>query len=471
MKAVSGVPSARTFTAFAFIATAALILLGSCSEPPPPGPNIIIVVLDTVRVDRTGAGGARSVTPTLDALGEEGAVFTRACANGPWTVPSHASIFSGLLPSSHRCTSRRFAFLPGSPTFAELLADRGYETVAFFSNPWLSDRLTGMLVGFDERFSEVGQGMEILNSTDQGGARTLANIARWLDARRGDQPFLVFVNFLEAHLPYDPPDKYREAYLTDEPEGFVVTTEWAQRYNARVQTATSEQLARAARFYDGDVNTSDRCLGQLLEQLMEHGLYDDTVIIVTSDHGENLGDHGFLDHQFGVFETLVDVPLVVRAPGLVEPGRRSDPVMLSDIYDTVLEIGGVTDGPETPHSRSLVAGPIEASRPQIAEYAGANHELLEYLGGLNPSLDLTRYRTAYAKARIDDLELTIGSDGSVELYDLARDPGRTSNIAGANPDAVSALRAVIPEVDWGEPEDSEIDAELRDRLRSLGYVQ
>lgn len=452
------------------VVSAAVLLLASCAEPP-AGPNIVIVVLDTVRLDRTGAGGGTSVTPTLDALGEEGIVFTRAWANGPWTVPSHASIFTGLLPSSHQCTSRRFAFLPGSPTFAELLSENGYETAAFFSNPWLSDRLTGMLVGFDARYSETGEGAEILNSTDQGGARTLANVGRWLSERRDDRPFLAFVNFLEAHLPYDPPADYRAEFLADAPPGFVVTTGWAQRHNARAAMATTAELERAARFYDGDVNTSDRYLGELLRQLRKHGLYEDAVIIVTSDHGENLGDHGFLDHQFGLFETLIEVPLVVRVPGTAQPGWSSAPVMLTDIYDTVVELAGVSDVPETPHSRSLLSGSFEPARPQIAEYAGANHELIKHLGNLNPALDLTRYQTAFAKVRIEGLELTVGTDGSLELYDLEADPGRTKNRAGSDPGAVEALRAVLPQGEWGESTDAEIDEEMRDQLRSLGYIE
>ncbi len=470
MRAVRRRWGIRVGGVFTVVVSVALLLLASCAEPP-GGPNIVVVVLDTVRIDRTGAGDGASATPALDALGEEGLVFTRAWANGPWTVPSHASIFTGLLPSSHQCTSRRFAFLPGSPTFAELLSEKGYETAAFFSNPWLSDRLTGMLVGFEERFSETGEGAEILSSTDQGGARTLANFTRWLSERRDDRPFLVFVNFLEAHLPYDPPDDYRAEFLADAPPGFVVTTDWAQRHNARAAMATDAEIERAARFYDGDVNTSDRYLGEVLRQLRQRGLYEDTVIIVTSDHGENLGDHGFLDHQFGVFETLIEVPLVVRAPGTGRTGWSDAPVMLSDIYDTVVDLAGVAGAPETPHSRSLLSDPFELARPQIAEYAGANHELVKHLGNLNPTLDLTRYRTAFAKVRVENLELTVGTDGSIELYDLEGDPGRTVNRAGSDPDAVAALRAILPVGEWGEPENARIDEEMRDQLRSLGYIE
>jgi arylsulfatase A-like enzyme len=456
--------------ALAVLAGAAL--LASCSRGSHKRPpDIVIVVLDTVRSDRTALGGERSVTPTLDRLGEESTVFTRAWANGPWTVPSHASIFSGLLPSYHRCTSRRIPFLPGSPTFAELLSARGYETVAFYSNPWLSDRLTGMLIGFEERFDESGNSDEILKAVDQGGGRTLANVSRWLDGRRDDRPLLMFVNFLEAHLPYDPPSDYRETFLRDIPREYVVTTDWAHEFNARVRSADAAERARVARLYDGDVNTSDRCLAELIKKLDEHGLYENAVIIVTSDHGENLGEHGFLDHQFGVFETLIDVPLVVRAPGRLAAGHRDDPVMLTDIYDTVLELAGVEDGPQTPHSRSLLSTPADRRRPQIAEYDGANRKLLEHLKDLNPSLDLSRYATAYAKVRVDSLELVLGSDGSVELHDLVKDPGRKRNIAASDPGAVGALRVLLPAQTWGEPIDTEIDAETREQLESLGYIQ
>ncbi len=455
----------------ALCASALLLLAASCARQERPGPNIVIVVLDTVRLDRTGVAGGASVTPDLDALGREGTVFTRAWANGPWTVPSHASIFSGMLPSSHRCTGRQFAFVPGEPTFAELLSGRGYETAAFFSNPWLSDRLTGMLEGFDVRYSETGPGAQILNEADQGGARTLANAAAWLREREDDRPFVMFVNLLEAHLPYDPPEDYRAQFLADAPRGHVVSTTWAQRVNARVEEPTLEELELASRFYDGDTNLSDRYLGELLGVLRESGYYDDAVIIVTSDHGENLGDHGYMDHQFGVFETLIEVPLVVRSPDLLHPGRRDDPVMLTDIYDTVLDLGSVVERPETPHSRSLLDGPFEQDRPQIAEYTGANHELLSYMASLNPSLDLAPYRTAFAKVRVGDRELTVGSDGSLELFDLSVDPERTNDLAGAEPEGVARLRSLLPAGEWGEPVDAVIDPATRDQLRSLGYVE
>ncbi len=461
----------RIATAAALAVFTAMVLAVSCSRRP-ERPNIVIVVLDTVRLDYTGAGGASGeFTPAVDELAREGTVFTRAWSNAPWTVPSHASMFSGLLPSSHKCTGRNFSFLTEAPTFAELLRDAGYETAAFFSNPWLTDKLTGMLRGFDTRYAESGRGTEILTRSDQGGGRAVTNVSAWLKQRDRRRPFLMFVNLLEAHLPYDPPSDYRAARLSDIPRDYVVTTDVAHELNAGLLDADSLDFERVGRMYGGDVNTADRYLGEIVRLLKENGLYDDAVVIVTSDHGENLGDHGYMDHQFGVWPSLIDVPLVIRAPGRLPPGTRDDPVMLTDIYDTVLDAAGIGDGPETPHSRSLFGEPALPSRPQIAEYTGANPELIKHLKRLNPSHDTGRQEAAFAKVRIDSLEFTVSSDGTEELYDLKHDPGRTVNLAPANPAIVGTLLDVLPAVRRADGVEAEIDPEMREWLRSLGYIR
>jgi len=458
-------------TAIGLAAFAGIVLTVSCSHEP-KRPNIVIVVLDTVRLDYTGPGGTGAdLTPALDKLAEEGTVFTRAWSNAPWTPPSHASMFSGLLPSSHRCTGRNYDFLSGEPTFAELLGESGYETIAFFSNPCLTDRMTGMLRGFETRHVEAGRGTEILARVDQGGGRTVENISTWLGGRSDERPFLMFVNLLEAHLPFHPPVDYRQARLPDIPRDYMVTTSMAHELNAGLHADGSIDFDRVGRLYGGDVNTADRYLGEVVRLLKESGVYEDAVVVVTSDHGENLGDHGFMAHQFGVFPSLIDVPLVVRAPELLPPGARDDPVMLTDIYDTVLDAAGIDSGPETPHSRSLFDGPAAASRPQIAEYAGANPALVKHLRYLNPAHDTTRQEAAFAKVRIDSLELTVGSDGSEELYDLKNDPGREVNLAPSNPAVVSTLLEVLPSMRRTDGVEIEIDEEMREWLRSLGYIR
>jgi len=428
--------------------------------------------MDTVRRDYTGIGGMRpSPTPTLDRVASHGTVFTDVWATGPWTVPSHASIFSGLLPSSHQCTGLSNRFDVASPTFAEVAVETGYEAVAFYSNPWLTDRLTGMLRGFEQHCSEPEDSRDIFSRGDQGGPETMANVEAWLERRDRSRPFLLFVNFLEPHLPYDPPEAYRRKYMSDVPLNERFETAWALEFNAGMIPAEQIDFERTARLYAGDVSAADAYAGRVLELVREHVGDDDTVIMITSDHGENLGDHGYMDHQFGVFETLVEVPLVVSAPGRLEHGTRDDPVMLTDIYDTVLDLVGAEDGPDTPHSRSLLGPPAEDDRALLSEYAGANESLIRALKNLNPELDTTREEMAFSKIRLGALEYTVASDGSESLYNLERDPGRKDDISKAHPEITDVMLQLMPAIDVAESGSFEIDEEMREWLRSLGYVQ
>ena len=429
-------------------------------------------MLDTVRRDYTGIDGRTpSPTPFLDEMAAKGTVFTDVWANGPWTVPSHASIFSGLLPSRHRCTGYDYRFHSVGPTFAELLCEAGYEAVAFYSNPWLTDGLTGMLRGFEQHCVKPVGRPDIFNRGDQGGPRTVENVKSWLNGRDRSRPFLLFANFLEPHLPYDPTDAYRREHLTELPPDEVFETERALAFNARVVSPESIDFARAARLYAGDVHSADHYMGELIRMVTDHAGDEETIFILTSDHGENIGDHGYMDHQFGVFGTLIEVPLVVSAPGRLPAGTRDDPVMLSDLYDTILDFAGVEDGPVTPHSRSLLEPPAHPDRPLIAEYTGATAALLGALTKLNPGLDTTRVELAFSKVRSGAWEYTIASDGDEALYNVESDPARESNVAASHPEITSLMLELMPIVSSVAGEELEVDEEMREWLRSLGYVQ
>ncbi|MFH1502751.1 MAG: sulfatase [Candidatus Eisenbacteria bacterium] len=453
---------------------AALALVAGCARAPERPPNVVIVVLDTVRDDYAGERGTgASVTPNLDALALKGTTFTHAWATAPWTPPSHVSIFTGLLPSEHGCTGRNPRFADGIPTAAEILGSVGYETAAFYSNPWLTDQMTGMMRGFETQViagPNDARQVGLLSTRAQGGPETVRNVSEWLSRRDEGRPFLLFVNLLEAHLPYAPPPDYRASHPAELPPDDVVTARWAQEFNAGLHAPGEVDWERVEYLYAGDVATSDRLLGWLLELLEEQGFTDDTVVIVTSDHGENLGDHGFVDHQFGVFETLLAVPLVVRAPGRLEPGERSDPVMLTDIFATTLELAHVDLEGAPEHSRSLLWQPGPADRPLIAEYGGANEPLLETLAGLNPALDVGPLTPAYGTVRVGNLRLTVGSDGSVALHDLSSDPTQMTNVAADRPDDVEALLEHIPMLSNRSGQAPEIDERMREWLRALGYV-
>ncbi len=286
----------------------------------------------------------------------------------------------------------------------------------------------------------------------------------------GDRPFFMFVNILEAHLPYDPPADYREAHLADLAEEDFVGTRWANEVNAGLHGSEQIDWKRVRRLYAGDVAEGDRLLGEIVEKLRSLGLYEDAVVIVTSDHGENLGDHGYTDHQFGVFETLLAVPLVVRAPGRLAPGTRHDPVMLTDLYATVLDAAGVNDQPAPEHSRSILGPAAHPDRPLIAEYAGPPDILLKRLADINPGLDTRRLATAHSTVRIGPLRLTMSSDGKVALFDVSQDPGESRSLAESEPEKVNTMARLIPSVRSGPEADAKVDEKMAEWLRSLGYM-
>ena len=452
------------------------LLVGCDSEPPP---NIVLVVLDTVRDDHTGleAGRPASRTPTLDRLAEDATVFTHAFANAPWTPPSHASMFTGMLPSGHGCTHRYPKLDPGLPTLARLLDEAGWQTGAFSSNPWLSIRTTGLCRDFGfHREAPPRGGLQGDSGTwrgDQGGRGTNYNFFKWLESRESDEPFFVFLNFLEAHDPYDPAPAVREQYLRGLPADDHVPSNWIVEHQAGLHPPGSVDWQRVGALYGGDVRTTDAFLAGVVRNLQRFDAWENTVLIVASDHGENLGEHDLVSHQFSVHESLLAVPLVVRAPGRLPPGRRNDPVMLSDLFATILELAGVPAPAPTPFSRSLLGEAFAANRPLVAEYGRPGRNLLEVLHNLNPEMDRDRLDRGLRTVRLGNLRLTVADGGKRQLHDLAVDPGQQHDLAAQRPDDAAALDALLDGLLAGaEMREGTvtIDEATRQQLRSLGYV-
>jgi arylsulfatase A-like enzyme len=455
-----------------------------CSRAPEK-PHIVFVVLDTVRRDVTGLSDRpapwselrHSLTPNFDRLAGESVAFTNAWSVAPWTVPSHASMFTGLLPSQHLCTFKHTRLFPTHPTFADILFEDGYETAAFFSNPWLADRTTGLLRGFTaKREAAVGSLSQLTSRAgDQGGLQIMRNVDNWLKERDGRKPALIFVNYLEAHLPYDPPASYRNRYLNQPERNARVSIEWGHQYNAGLHNPGEADWARIRRLYGADVWSADVFLGQLRDSLIEAGIWDNAYVIVVSDHGENLGEAGMFEHQFSLRETLLAVPLLLKYPeGMTPPARRDDPVMLTDLFGTVLEAAEQSLETLPPHSRSLLGEPAAADRPLIAQYSGPSQGLLGLLQGLNPELDVSRLKLALSGIRQENLRLTVEGDNTMILNDMSRDPGQRLDISGEFPDDVKRLKALLDVLADAqmlqELEDVEMDEATRKQLESLGYV-
>lgn len=403
---------------------AALVLgaLAACGRAPAkPLPTVILVSLDTVRADNLSCyGGPAGATPNLDAFAAGADRYGTARSTSPWTLPSHASLFTGLYPFEHGAQSflpgeghrgdNVFALAPRIETLAEALGARGYATAGIVSNSVYLRPGLGLEQGFDTWDVRREEGHAV---TD----RALAWLARTQDTGR---PRFLFVNYMDAHRPYatgDPEDRCNER-LDALVERVMVGGEEPGELGDEVRALHQKAVARL-----------DQHVGRLLHDMRAMGVFEDALVIVTSDHGEAFGAHGVVEHSKDVYEDLVRVPLLVKAPGqelgtVVEAAASG--VDVAGLVAEVLERAGAQEltplFPRRPGQHPLVA---ENSYSRL--------------------LDLARYGDRFHRMRraVYDgpLKLVIDSRGEHELYDLAQDPGETRDLAPERPGEVARLVA------------------------------
>src|SRR5262245_14300798 len=352
-------------------------------------PNVVLIVMDTVRVDALSCyGNPRKTTPNLDRLAARSLVFDQASATAPWTLPSHASLFTGLYTPQHRVDRTRPLLADGLTTLAEVFGAAGYQSAGFSNNPWVGLN-TNFHQGFDlfQGMWRGAQGVERLAAVriledlkDYRGRpptqaeRTNHRIRWWLDeVRRPAVPFFLFVNYIDPHFPYRPPEPYRSRFLRPE------NRDAASRISTRAIRSLPPPMDLAPTLrgalrdlYEGEVASLDAQIGRLIDDLGKRSLADDTIVVLTSDHGENLGDHKLLFHEFSVNETLLRVPLILHYPRKVAPGRVATPVSLSDVYPTLVNLAGLSPtaapgflGRDLLAASSTPAGPVSRI---LAEY-------------------------------------------------------------------------------------------------------
>ena len=466
--------------------------------PAPPGaPDVVVVVLDTVRADHTSAYGyARPTTPTLDALAASGALFLDATAPATWSLPSHASLFTGLFTSGHGAHDEHKFLDPGPPTLAEVLAAHGWDTRCFTANAWISDGL-GLTRGFAWqdgawREANIAHGFQFVyrlldrlgwRAPDKGGRDVVRHFEDWLATRPADgPPAFAFLNFIEAHFPYHMlPDEYLGRFTT-------VPLAALRRLSLRLMAAQfgagavdpAEAAAPAAAMYDAGILYADHLLGGVVEALRRRGALDRTILVVLADHGELLGEHGEFGHGRSLYEAGLRVPLLVRYPPRVPAGARvATPVSTVGVYATVLDLAGLAP-PAPVHVGSLlpVLQGTDRAGPVVAEQFVA---MLGSAPGAGPEDPLMRRERRYRAYREGRWKLVEASDGAAWVFDLAADPGETRDRSGDEPARASDLRAHLatataalglPSLDTlaarGAPV---LEPAARARLRALGYVE
>jgi arylsulfatase A-like enzyme/Flp pilus assembly protein TadD len=389
-----------------------------------------VITLDTTRADRLGCYGFRpAVTPHIDALADEGVLFERATAAVPLTFPSHSSIFTGLVPPHHGVRDNGGFFLDdGKVTLAERLQEAGWTTGAFIAAYVLESRW-GLAQGFDEysdRFQLSKYKVVSLGTVQKRGDEVMDDALRWMERVR-DRKFFAWVHLYDPHAPYDPPEPFASQF-----EGQP---------------------------YLGEIAYVDQVVGRLTAWLRGRGLMDRTVVVLTADHGESLGDHGEAAHAYFIYGATTHVPLIVRTPW-GRHGRSAAQVSSVDIMPTVLDLVGLSPQPGI-DGRSLAQAVLDPSAP-LGHVAYSETYFPRYHFGWQHLRALRDGRYAYVEAP------------EPELYDLAADPAETRNIYKAYSQRAEELRVKLEALaaarEDSAPTRQTMDPETLQRLAALGYV-
>jgi choline-sulfatase len=400
------------------------------------GFNLLFVTLDTVRADHLGCYGyAAARTPNLDALAGAGLRFGQAIAPAPLTMPSHATMMTGLEPPTHGVRDNGFRLAEDQTTLAEILTAQGYATAAFIGS-FILDKRFGLAQGF-ETYDEVSTPRDGANGPARNAdancrpAVAVTNPAlRWLNSlSRSGRPFFAWIHYFDAHFPYTPPREFAQQF-PDQP-------------------------------YDGEIAYVDAQVGRVLELLQRNGAYQRTLIVIVGDHGEGLNEHGEPTHAYLIYDSTMRVPLILHNPALFgAPQVIEDRVVsLADILPTVLDLLGIP-APGPLDGRHLLASPLDPDRAIYIETMASRLN-----NGWSSLHGLRRLHDKYIQAP------------RPEYFDLRTDPGELNNLAAAAPAEIAELDArlaavmaratpleqVIEQATARAPEDLQ-------RLAALGYA-
>lgn len=429
----------------------------ACSPSPEPVRNAIVVLIDTCRADEIGHVTPQGpVTPHLDELARSATMFTRATSPAPWTLPAVASLLTSTYPTVHgaRGSYPDFTRLRAVPTGPEGLAAAGVRTAAIVNCPFLDPAL-GLGRGFErfDYYAEHGPDIRTAREALDAGLDWL----RGLDGER----FFLFVHLFDAHMDFDPPEPFRSRFLEGEPQPLSGPFTGVTRWRRQGASPAVRRYARA--LYRAELAAIDDALGGFADALAAEGLLDETALIVTADHGEEFWEHGQFEHGHTLYEELVHVPLMLRAPGRATAAEVDARVGLVDVMPTVYDLLGVAP-PDGFRGRSLV--------PLSAGGAAADSEIA--------FSEAILYGPEWKAATGERWKLIRREDsGARALFDLANDPGETRNLVDREPERANALEAVLD--DWirdakeratAVPPGGVVNMEedVMSRLRSLGYA-
>lgn len=423
----------------------ALLVFGvACGSPPPSSdkPSVLLVVVDTLRADRLEAyGHATSTMPEVSRrLVDHGVLFENAWSQAPWTLPSMVAMFSGRRPGRDLAGHpAAFAFPAGRPTPAELFAAAGWATAAFVGNP-----LLGSASGFDRGFESFWVAPNTAQAMDRTGADVTDRAIAFLRAESG--PFFLWTHYIDPHDPYLAPELVRGLPVDDPTyRGTLSGRDVHALFNGRLTPTDPERDARfMASLYDAEIRHVDREIGRLLDALGPR--LANTAVLLVSDHGEELSEHGGWKHGRTVFQEQLHVPLIVRWDGhIAAAGRITQPVSLVDVVPTLAEIAGIAAPPDLDGESLLRAVRGDGStRPMVAAHWHTGPRRFTARVGRHKLLLFDREAPSNPES---PLEIHLDEDERrrippLALFDLERDPGEQVDLAASRPDLVNRLALV-----------------------------
>ncbi len=490
-------------------------------------PNIILAILDAVRADHLSCYGYhRKTSPNIDKIAKQGVLFEKAFSTAEWSPPSHASIFTGKYPSHHRTTGKDPFLKKENVTIAEVLNRNGYETIGITNNSLLVPEC-GFSRGFqkyiemDTPFPSFRYFKEspkdcfrsLIYGGDRYTYRTIELVRRLLRRERaGRKPFFLFINFFNCHAPYNPPRPFKKRFYgsfneprfhvseslsyrilkktrerIDDPSLDIQRLQYIARddgqfsFMARDLQVSEKEWEVVKSWYDGEISYLDHNLRILIDLLHDKEMFDNTMLIITSDHGENFGEHGLASHHFCLYDTLIHVPLIVTCPDLIsKPRRIKNLASLVDIFPTILTVLGIKCRKNDMQGKSLYPFKDQEIHDFICAECGksvVSTTVHRKIGPFESFRDKVKYLDKGFKClRTKFYKYIISSDQREELYDLLNDPSEEVDISLEHPEKIEHFKRQLEEtvdISFFGPEDFPHRKERREmleRLRKLGYI-
>lgn len=471
-------------------------------------PNILFVILDSACPSWLSCyEPSVGTSPNIDRVANAGIVFEKAISPSSWTFPVMASVFTGMLPAKHGGHDQHQVLDSAYPTLAEVLGRNGYQTAAFADVPYVGP-MTRLDRGFDTLSnqrsdqvtftSKILKGIGKLHRTVARGYRKtnetpvlIGETMHWLNnARDPSKPFFLFVHSDEPHAPFLPPAKYRRQFTDLSASQMYALNQDKQLFVGGKVPMTDRDFEHLRQLAWAEVAYFDAWLGRLFDWLRQRRVYDNTIIVIAADHGDNVGEHGLLRHAMCLYDTLLHVPLVLKPAAGCDAQRVKPMVQLIDVFPTLLAMAGVDEPGLMAECQSTdLMKRIEArDYPEfvISElYPPANMKMWEkkvpeFMGQFRE-----KYDRMFRSVRTETHKLIWASRGPQELYDLVNDPGEEQNIHEDQPAVARELQQKLE--DWlasfegpdrvssavgdGSAGDVMTDEQVAQRLRDLGYIE